>query len=69
MALLAYGGWYGKQVLVRHGGTDWLSVSSSSPRLSTSMRLALADAPVAAAAGAFEWRTIGQGFDVADLPV
>jgi exopolysaccharide biosynthesis protein len=32
------------------------------------MRLALAD-PLTAVAGAFEWRTIGQGFDVADLPV
>jgi hypothetical protein len=32
------------------------------------MRLALADAPVAVP-GAFEWRTIGQGFEVADLPV
>lgn len=66
--LWIYSGWYGIHVLVAHGGTYWLSVSTNSSRLSPSMRLALADAP-AAVAGAFEWRTIDQGFDVGDLPV
>jgi hypothetical protein len=32
------------------------------------MRVALAGAP-AAVPGAFEWRTIDQGFEIADLPV
>jgi Phosphodiester glycosidase len=64
----AYAGSYGFRVLIRHGGTYWLSVRTSSPRLSPSMRLALADDPTAVP-GAFEWRTISQGFDVADLPV
>jgi hypothetical protein len=68
MSLWVYAGSYGLHVLVRHGGTYWLSVSVSSPRLSPSMRLALAEAPVAVA-GPFEWRTIDRGFEVADLPV
>jgi hypothetical protein len=66
-ALWAYAGPYGLNVLVRHGGTYWLRVSASSQRLSPSMRLALAGAP-AAVPGALEWRPIGQGFDVAELP-
>jgi hypothetical protein len=68
MSLWVYAGSYGLHVLVRHGGTYWLSVSVSSPRLSPSMRLALGGAPVAVA-GPFEWRTIDRGFEVADLPV
>jgi hypothetical protein len=66
-ALWAYAGPYGLNVLVRHGGTYWLRVSASSQRLSPSMRRALAKGP-AAVPGAFEWRPIGQGFDVAELP-
>jgi hypothetical protein len=66
-ALWACAGSYGFYALARHGGVFWLPVSTSSARLSPSMRLALADAP--AIPGAFEWRTIGPGFDVADLPV
>jgi hypothetical protein len=68
VAMWAYAGAYGFHVLARHGGTYWLSVSTSSARLSPSMRLALAGAPVAVP-GAFEWRMIGEGFDVTDLPV
>jgi Phosphodiester glycosidase len=68
VALWAYAGSYGLHVLVRHGGGYWLPVSTSSTLLSPSMRVALAAAP-AAVPGAFEWRMIDQGFDVADLPV
>jgi hypothetical protein len=68
VALWAYAGSFGLHVLIRHGGTYWLPMSTSSPRLSPAMRLALAEAPVATA-GAFEWRTIDEGFDVTDLPV
>jgi hypothetical protein len=67
-ALWAYGGLYGLNVLVRHGGTYWLRVSADSQLLSPSMRLALAGAP-AAVPGSFQWRTIGQGFEAAELPV
>lgn len=65
--LWAYAGSYGLHVLFRHGGTYWITVATDSPRLSTSMRLAFGAAPVAIP-GAFSWRSIGPGFDVADLP-
>jgi hypothetical protein len=68
IALRAYVGPYGFGVFLRHGGTYWFTVGTKSPQLSPAMRLALTDAP-AAAAGAFEWRTIGEGFDVGDLAV
>ena len=62
-----YAGSYGLHVLFRHGGTYWLPVAANSTRLSASMRLALDVAPVATP-GAFSWRTVGDGFEVADLP-
>lgn len=61
-------GIYGLHVLVRHGGTYWLKVPTDSPRLSPSMRLALAGPPVAAP-GVFTWRTIREGFETGDMPV
>lgn len=66
-ALWNYAGAYGFHVLIWHGGAYWLPLSTTSARLSPAMRLALADTPTAVA-GTFEWRTIGQGFEVADLP-
>jgi len=63
-----YSGSYGFHVLLRHGGTYWISVKTDDPRLSPSMRLALGEPPPATP-GAFEWRSIAQGFQVADLPV
>jgi hypothetical protein len=63
----AYAGVYGIHVLYRHGGTFWLPVGVDSPFLSPAMRLALAEAP-AAVPGAFNWRSIAAGFEVADLP-
>jgi hypothetical protein len=68
VALWAWCGSYGFHVLIRHGGTYWISISTSSSWLSPSMCLALADPP-AAVAGGFDWRTIKKGFEVADLPV
>ena len=63
----AYAGTYGLHVLFRHGGTYWVSVSTDSPRLSPSMRLALGEAP-AATPGELRWRALREGFEVADLP-
>ena len=63
----AYAGVYGLHVLFRHGGTWWVPVGTDSARLSPSMRLALAAAPVATP-GALRWRTVDAGFDTADLP-
>jgi hypothetical protein len=66
--LWTYAGSYGLHVLFRHGGTYWISVSADSPRLSPSMRLAIGTDPPAIP-GAFAWRRIADGFEVADLPV
>jgi hypothetical protein len=64
----AYAGVYGLHVLLRHGGTYWINVGVDSARLSPAMRLALANEPHATP-GEFQWRTVDQGFEVADLPV
>jgi hypothetical protein len=66
-ALWAYGGTYAFHVLIKRGATYWLPVRTDSSLISPAMRLALAGAP-AAVPGQFEWRTIGPGFEVADLP-
>ncbi len=60
-------GSYGVHTVIRNGISYWLPVGADNPRLSTSMRLALARAP-AATPGTFAWQTIGPGFEVADLP-
>jgi hypothetical protein len=72
VALLFVGAWirggtYGVNTLVRHGPAFWLPVSTDSARLSDSMRLALRSGPVAVP-GEFAWRSIGNGFDVGELP-
>ena len=67
--LYAYASWYGVNVLLRRGGTTWQTVTSTSLKLSPSMRLALQDPPPAAVAGSFTWRPLAEGFDVAELPV
>ena len=68
-ALYAQAGWYGVNVLLRRGGSTWTDVARDSPRLSPSMRLALADPPPAATAGPFAWHGVAPGFEVAELPV
>jgi hypothetical protein len=60
---------YGLHRLQRRGGSFWVSVAADDPRLSASMRLALGEAPPAVEAGPVAWRSIDQGFDVAELPV
>jgi Phosphodiester glycosidase len=62
----AYAGTYGLHVLLRHGGTWWLPVSSDSATLSPAMRLALGPAP-GAIPGNVTWRSLADGFEVADL--
>jgi len=59
-------GTYGVHSIFRNGISFWLPVSTDSPRLSSSMRLALASAP-AAVPGPLEWQKIADGFEVADL--
>lgn len=59
-------GVYGLHVVLRHGGSWWVPVETDSPRLSSSMRLALGAAPVARP-GDLQWHTLSVGFEVADL--
>jgi hypothetical protein len=66
--LWLYAGWYGINVLLRHGGTYWVSLKTDDPRLSASMRLALRGPPPASA-GRLDWREIATGFEVGELPV
>lgn len=67
--LYAYAGPYGINVLLRRGGSLWVTVQADSPRLSAFMRLALADPTITAEPGLFEWHEVASGFDVAELPV
>src|SRR5262249_24909801 len=73
LALLVGGIWvyfgsYGLHVLLRNGGTYWIKAKSNDPRLSASIRLALGEPPPPTP-GDFAWRSVAQGFEVADLPV
>jgi hypothetical protein len=61
-------GSYGIHVLLRNGGAYWVTVRPDDPRLSRSVRLALAGPPVATG-GNFEWRVVRSGFEVGALPV
>lgn len=67
--LYVYAGTYGINVVLRRGGTYWLSVRPDSPKLSVGMRLALRDGVPTATAVPFEWHAVAEGFDVAELPV
>jgi hypothetical protein len=52
----------------RHGGYVWIPVDAQIPRLSASMRFALAG-NTAATPGPLAWKEIQPGFEVAELPV
>jgi hypothetical protein len=67
LVILTFWGPYGVHTVLRNGISYWLSVPMDSPRLSPSMRMALAGAP-SATPGAFSWQSVSPGFDVADLP-
>ncbi len=69
VGLYTYAGWYGVNVLLRRGGTTWENVTANSRSLSPSMRLALQDTVPIAEAGPVAWRELGQGFEVAEMPV
>jgi hypothetical protein len=67
--IYAYAGVYGLNAILRRGGSVWVSVTADDPRLSASMRLALAERVPHADAGPLEWHRLDEGFDVAELPV
>lgn len=64
-----WGGTFGLHVLLNRNVMLWVTVKPDDARLSAAMRLALRDRSVNASPGAFAWRTIADGFDVAELPV
>jgi hypothetical protein len=65
-AVWIHAGSRGIYVLLRNGGTYWLTVKPDDPRLSPSVRFALAGPPTVMP-GEFEWRMIGPGFEVGEL--
>jgi hypothetical protein len=62
-------GAYGFNTIIRRGGTYWITLKKDDPKLSPSMRLALRDNPPVGVAGAFEWRELEPGYEVAEMPV
>ncbi len=66
-----YHGWgvYGVNGMLRNGGNLWIDVKRDDPRLSPAMRLALRDHIPPVTAGAFAWREVEPGFEVAEVPV
>jgi hypothetical protein len=73
---LIIGGWiwarngaYGFNVLLRRGGTYWLSMNANDSRLSPAMRESLKTPPVHPEPGELRWSLAAPGFDVAELPV
>jgi hypothetical protein len=64
-----HSGAYGFNVIARRGGSYWIDVSSTDPRLSSSMRLALRQPPPNATSGPLVWREIEPGFEISQLPV
>lgn len=62
-------GTYGFGVLLRRGGSYWVTMAPDDPRLSPAMRLALRDAPPQPEVGVFAWSEIEPGFEVAEMPV
>jgi len=67
--LYAYAGSFGLNVVLQRKVMVWRTVTPDDPRLSPAMRLALRDRSVSTTAGAFAWRTLAPGFEVAELPV
>jgi hypothetical protein len=51
------------------GRPGWPEMADNDFRLSHAMRMAWKDKPPAVHAGAYEWRTIALGYDIAELPV
>ncbi|MGV2085259.1 MULTISPECIES: phosphodiester glycosidase family protein [unclassified Rhizobium] len=62
-------GAYGFNTILRRGGTYWITIEKDDPRLSPSMRLALQENPPIGIAGAYEWREVEPGYEVAEMPV
>jgi len=62
-------GAYGFHVVLRRGGSFWVTMKRDDPRLSPAMRLALQDLPPPVEAGRVVWKEAEPGFEVAEMPV
>ncbi|CDX40761.1 conserved exported hypothetical protein [Mesorhizobium sp. SOD10] len=62
-------GAYGLNVLLRRGGSYWITVAADDARLSPSMRLALQPAIPDVTAGAGAWKQVELGFEAREVPV
>ncbi len=62
-------GAYGLNVLLRRGGSYWVTVAADDARLSPAMRLALRPAIPDVTAGASAWKDVEPGFEVREIPV
>jgi len=69
LGLWQHNGAYGFNVLLRRGGSFWLSVGREDPLLSPAMQMALKTPVLPAASGPLLWRELEKGFEVADLSV
>ncbi|WP_203070667.1 phosphodiester glycosidase family protein [Falsiroseomonas ponticola] len=65
----AQAGLYGVTIVLRRGGSYWVDVTRDDARLSPSMRLALRDPMPEVRAGPIAWRSLAEGFEVAEMPV
>lgn len=62
-------GAYGLNVLLRRGGSYWITVAADDARLSPAMRLALQPAIPQVTAGESAWKEVEAGFEVSEIPV
>ncbi|MEA2757265.1 MAG: hypothetical protein QOJ54_3554 [Aliidongia sp.] len=62
-----YAGLYGFNVILRRGSSRWIPVAADDARLSDAMRLAQHRPVPAATPGPLAWRTVADGFEVAEL--
>lgn len=62
-------GVYGLNVLLRRGGSYWITVDRDDTRLSPAMRLALQSSIPQATAGASSWSEVEPGFEASEIPV
>jgi hypothetical protein len=62
-----YAGWYGFNVVLRRGGSIWVTVTPDDARVSASMRLAFLPQPPLAQPGSFAWTARAPGFETGEL--
>jgi hypothetical protein len=69
VAFYLYAGLYGFNVVLKRGGSVWVAITPTDPRLTPSMRQALQVPPPSAQAGVLTWTLLRPGFEIAELPV